>query len=111
LPDSFCKLEALAEAMERTVTNLPKPVVRQTATVKQVISLEEMMDSLRKRIERQIKMSFFAMRESEPEHKNVIVGFLAILEIFKQGNVIITQVDKFSDIELELDQASTPRYF
>lgn len=111
LPDSFCTLAALTEAMERTITNLPKPIVKQTATVKQTISLEEMMDNLRQRIERQVKTSFFKMKAEEPEHKNVIVGFLAILELFKQGNLIITQVTQFEDIEIEVDRAATPRYY
>lgn len=111
LPDSFCTLDALTEAMERTITNLPKPIVRQTAAVKQTVSLEEMMDNLRQRIEKQIKTSFFAMRAEETEPKNLIVGFLAILELFKQGNLIITQVTHFGDIEIELDRAATPRYY
>ena len=111
LPDVFCTLSSLAEAMERAITNLPKPIVKQAATVKQTISLEDMMDSLRTRIERQMKTSFFSMRAEEKEHKNVIVGFLAILELFKQGNLIITQVTKFEDISIEVDQAATPRYY
>lgn len=111
MPDDFCTVAGLVESMERAVTNLPKPVVKQTAKVKPMISLEEMMGSLRKRIERQIKTSFFEMRGNESERKNVIVGFLAILELFKQGNLIITQVDRFYDIEIELDKATTPRYY
>lgn len=111
LPDALCTVHALVEAMERTIYNLPKPIVKQTATVKAVISLDQMMDTLRVRIEKQIKMSFFDMKKHEPEHKNVIVGFLAILEIFKQGNIIITQVSRFEDIELELEKANTPRYY
>ena len=111
LPDDFCTMPALIEAMGRAITNLPKPVVKQTAKVKLMISLEEMITNLRKRIERQIKTSFFEMRGSEPERKNVIVGFLAILELFKQGNLIITQIDRFYDIEIELDKAATPRYY
>ncbi len=111
LPDTFCNPDALAEAMERIITNLPKPQVKQVATVKQTITLEEMMDNLRHRIERQVKTSFFKMKAEEPEHKNVIVGFLAILELFKQGNLIITQVTKFEDIEIEVDRAATPRYY
>jgi chromatin segregation and condensation protein Rec8/ScpA/Scc1 (kleisin family) len=95
----------------RTIHNLPKPQIKQTATVKSVISLDKMMENLRSRIERQIKTSFFELRKNEPEHKNVIVGFLAILELFKQGNLIITQVTQFEDIEIELDQMITPRYF
>jgi segregation and condensation protein A len=111
LPDTFCTTASLVEAMERAITNLPKPVVKQTAKVRPTISLEEMMDSVRLRIERQVKMSFFEMRSGESEHKNVIVGFLAILELFKQGNLIITQIDRFYDIEIELDKAATPRYY
>ncbi|MEN9920364.1 MAG: segregation and condensation protein segregation and condensation protein [Candidatus Parcubacteria bacterium] len=111
LPDDFCTLPALLEAMERTVTNLPKPTVKQVAKVRATVSLEEMMDSLRTRIEKQIKTSFFKLKQEEAEHKNVIVGFLAILELFKQGNLIITQISKFEDIEIEVDKAATPRYY
>lgn len=111
LPDDLCTINALTEAMERSILNLPKPIIKQTATVKAVISLDQMMDNLRIRIEKQIKMSFFDMKKNEPEHKNVIVGFLAILEIFKQGNIIITQVSRFEDIELELERTNTPRYY
>jgi segregation and condensation protein A len=111
LPDDFCSTAALAEAMERAITNLPKPVIRQVAKVRPTISLEDMMANLRKRIERQIKTSFFEMKGRESERKNVIVGFLAILELFKQGNLIITQIDRFYDIEIELDKAATPRYY
>lgn len=111
LPDEFCTVLALAEAMERTINNLPKPIIKQTATVRPVISLDHMMENLKRRIERQLRISFFDMRQQESEHKNVIVGFLAILELFKQGNLIINQHDRFLDIEIELDQASTPRYY
>jgi segregation and condensation protein A len=111
MPDEFCATSALAEAMERIITNLPKPAVKQTAKIRQTISLEEMMDNLRKRIEKQIRTTFFEMHTNEPERKNVIVGFLAILELFKQGNVIVTQVERFYDIELELDQTAIPRYY
>ena len=111
MPDEFCTTNSLADAMERIITNLPKPTVKQTAKIRQTITLEDMMDTLRKRIEKQIRTSFFDMQSNEPERKNVIVGFLAILELFKQGNVIVTQVERFYDIELELDQTAIPRYY
>ena len=50
-------------------------------------------------------------RAEATEHKTVIVGFLAILELFKQGNVLVTQAGRFHDIEIELEQGSTPRYY
>jgi segregation and condensation protein A len=111
LPDEYCTMPALIEAMERAITNLPQPTIRHTAKVKPTISLEEMMDTLKRRIEHQIKATFFEMRQNEPEHKNVIVGFLAILELFKQGDVLITQVGRFHDIEIELERSETPKYY
>ncbi|HEY0964745.1 MAG TPA: ScpA family protein [Candidatus Paceibacterota bacterium] len=111
LPDDYCTIAALQEAMQRTITNLPQPVVRQTAKVRPTITLEEMMGNLRRRIENQIKASFFDIKQNEPERKNVIVGFLAILELFKQGDVLITQADRFHDIEIELERSQTPRYY
>jgi len=109
--DAFCDTHALQDALYRVLSNLPKPKVMQTARVKKTISLEDMISKLRTRIEQQLQTKFSEIRSSETEHKNVIVGFLAILELFKQGNVIITQSSRFEDIHLELDQASTPRYY
>ncbi len=111
-PDQFCTPRALAEAMSRVIHALPQPVAaKPTARVKPTISLETMIKRLEERIARQLKTSFAELRAGEPEHKNVIVGFLAILEIFKQGNIIITQTNRFSDISIERDQSATPRYY
>jgi chromatin segregation and condensation protein Rec8/ScpA/Scc1 (kleisin family) len=41
----------------------------------------------------------------------VIVGFLAILELVKQGNILVRQAGKFDDIEIEMEEGSTPRYY
>ena len=110
-PDTHCTTASLQAAMERVLGNLPQSTNKPKAQVKPTISLEEMMLQLRSRIEQQLQTTFFAMQNTEPEHKNVIVGFLAILELFKQGNVIITQDNRFADIHIQLAQAETPRYY
>lgn len=109
--DTYCVTDALQDALYRVLSNLPKPKVIHTAKVKKTISLEDMMAKLTTRIEQQMQTKFSEIRSSETEHKNVIVGFLAILEIFKQGNVIVTQNNRFEDIHMELDKAKTPRYY
>lgn len=111
LPDVLCSLDELHAAMHRTLSSLPKPKTTHTAKVRPTISLDDMMDKLRTRIEHQMQTKFSEIREHETEHKNVIVGFLAILELFKQGNILITQEGKFEDIHLELERADTPRYY
>lgn len=110
-PDNFCSTVCLEEAMFRVLTSLPKIENKPTAKVRPTISLEEMMEKLQSRIERQMQTRFSDIRASETEHKNVIVGFLAILELFKQGNIIVTQINRFDDIHMELEQARTPKYY
>lgn len=111
VPDNYCELSNLQTAMHRVLSALPKIEPKPVAKVRPTISLEEMMDKLQRRIENQMRTKFSEIRAGETEHKNVIVSFLAVLELFKQGNMIITQNNRFDDIEIELDRAATPRYY
>ncbi|MEK7638850.1 MAG: ScpA family protein [Patescibacteria group bacterium] len=111
LPDRFCAESELLAAMERVLINLPRTEKLATAKVRPAITLEEMMEKLQRRIEQQIKTRFSEIRAKEPGRKNVIVGFLAILELFKQGTVLITQIKRFDDIEIELERSHTPKYY
>ena len=111
MPDTHCSVQALQDAMQGVLTAIPKVEVKPVAKLKPAISLEDMIDMLRKRIETQVLTTFSDIRAREPEHKNVIVSFLAILEIFKQGNIIITQANRFEDIHLELDKQGIPKYY
>lgn len=110
-PDDFCNLTELEEAMYRVLSNIPKTEVKPTARVRPTISLEDMMIQLQKRIENQVCTKFSELRATEPEHKNIIVGFLAILELFKQGNILITQGGRFDDIHMEMERTDTPKYY
>jgi len=112
VPDQFCATDQLTQAMQRVLHNLPRETAPQVrATVRPTISLEDMMARLHDRITKQLQTRFSDLRRDEPEHKNVIVGFLAILELFKQGNILIVQDGRFTDIHLESEHTSTPAYF
>jgi segregation and condensation protein A len=111
ITDDWCTLPQLHEAMWSVLQNLPKKEVKPKVQVKATISLEDMMARLQKRIETQLRAKFSDIRTEATEHKTVIVGFLAILELVKQGNVLVTQLSRFEDIEIELEQGSTPRYY
>jgi segregation and condensation protein A len=111
VPDDWCTMSALQSAMQAVLQNLPKKDSKPKVHVKPTISLEDMMLSLQKRIEVQLKTRFSDLRAEAPEHKTVIVGFLAILELVKQGNVLVTQIRRFDDIEIELDEGTTPKYY
>lgn len=110
-PTREVALPSLTAAMDEVLTNLPRPEVKPVAHVKPVISLEEMIARVQREVEDKIKTRFSALVAGEVERKTLIVGFLAILELFKQGGVLVTQSGHFADIEIEREQASTPRYY
>jgi chromatin segregation and condensation protein Rec8/ScpA/Scc1 (kleisin family) len=56
-------------------------------------------------------MSFRDFAKVGKEHKvNVIVGFLAMLELVKQGVITVTQEKHFDDIHMESESVGIPRY-
>lgn len=111
-PDDTMTLENIALAMGGVLANLPKfkPALTKTV-VQKVISLEEMMDRLSERINEGIKVSFRQFSSSAPEGKlNVIVSFLAMLELVHQGIIRVEQHESFSDIHMQTDKVQLPRY-
>jgi chromatin segregation and condensation protein Rec8/ScpA/Scc1 (kleisin family) len=85
------------------------------AIVQKVISLEEMMENLADRITKSMKMSFkefsgHGQKEKQVEKVNVIVSFLAMLELVKQGIINVRQDKDFHDIEIETQSIGIPRY-
>lgn len=111
ITDLWCTESALYDAMRGVIENLPKKEVKQKVQVKPTISLEDMMETLKRRIETHLRARFSDIKAEADEHKTVIVGFLAILELVKQGNILVKQTGRFDDIEIEMDQGKTPRYY
>lgn len=110
-PDAQTTPHSLTEAIERVLYLFPKPAKLQTAVVKTVISLEEMIVRLTERVGAEMRMSFkeFAKRGSAGKD-DIIVSFLALLELVKQGIIRAEQEGAFGDISLETETVSTPTY-
>ena len=102
---------ALAEALARvlaareTVKELPE------ARVKSLVTIEEMMDQLAKRVQSALTLSFKEFSKSNKEKIEVIVSFLALLELVKQGAVAAEQYGTYGDIRIShATSVSVPRY-
>ncbi len=79
--------------------------------VKPVISIEEMMETLAKRVRNSLSTSFNDFSGYGKEEKiNVVVSFLALLELVKQGAVEVSQYDNFDDIHISNNTVSLPNY-
>ena len=110
-PDPAMTMPALLEAIKGVINNFPRKEFIPQAIVKKVISLEEMIATLTERIKASLKLSFKEFAGVGKEEKvNVIVSFLAMLELVKQGIVNVTQEREFDDINIETQNIGVPRY-
>lgn len=101
-PDVNTTVPRIFETIKSVINQIPKQELVPKAVVQKVISLEEMMDSLAQRITSSMKMSFKDFSgHGKAEKVNVIVSFLAMLELVKQGIISVTQDSQFQDIEIE----------
>lgn len=110
ITDSYTTVITLHQALIDVVANLPKKVEKPRVHVKTVVSLETMIIRLKERIERQLTFTFSEFTGNSAERITIVVGFLAILEMVKQGGIMVTQSERFHDIEIERDTYTAPRY-
>lgn len=101
----------ILQAARGIISALPKFDKLPKAIVQKVISLEEMIINLSTRIQQTLKISFkdFA-GVGKKEKVHIIVSFLAMLELVKQGAIRVAQDKHFSDITIETENLDTPKY-
>jgi segregation and condensation protein A len=112
VPDNKITLETLAAAAERLITEFPVAKAElPTAAVRKIVSLEEMIEDLGSRITSALRLSFreYAGMGKKEKH-DIIVTFLAMLELVKQGMIRAEQSEAFEDIMLEHDDIQRPSY-
>jgi segregation and condensation protein A len=110
-PSPEMNKENISKAIFEVIKNLPKFEVKPKVRITKVISLEEMINNLTKRVQSSLKMSFKDFSGmGKVEKVNVIVSFLAMLELVKQGIIDVHQQDKFQDIQMESKSVGTPVY-
>lgn len=104
-PHPTITLAAIEESLEGILARLPKKEKVPEAAVRKVISLEDMITNLMGRVEKNLQTSFREFAgASGPVNKekrlHVIVGFLAMLELVKQGIIAVQQEGLFEDISM-----------
>lgn len=116
-PEKHCSAAGVSQAMRDVLSALPKKIELPKATVRKIVSIEEMMGRLAERVTKAFKTSFgqFSRYQkgkaaSKEERVEIIVSFLAMLELVKQGVVMVTQHEDFGDIAIETHKLDTPRY-
>ncbi|MDD3531126.1 MAG: ScpA family protein [Candidatus Pacebacteria bacterium] len=110
-PSRDLSTDALAEALVRVLAAREAVEELPEARVKPLISIEEVMDDLARRVQSALTLSFKDFAGEQKEKVEVIVSFLALLELVKQGAVAAEQFDTHGDIRISHTAASAvPRY-
>lgn len=110
-PPKTISIEILKEVALRSLQKLPKVEKLPQAIVRKVVSLEDTIQKLTTRVKNNLQMSFREFAGMGKEEKvNVIVSFIAMLELVKQGLIAVTQSDAYDDIKIETKEVSTPQY-
>lgn len=97
--------QILQETLKSVIDNLPQKECLTEAQVKKIISLEEKILELTERIKNKLEISFeefvnLDKKEKDEKKIEIIVSFLAMLELVKQGVVSANQNNLFDNINI-----------
>lgn len=112
-PDDSMTVASLVAAIKDVLKNLPKAATENLpkAVVARVMSLEEMITHLTKRVTEGLRLSFREFSKDKKANKvHIIVSFLAMLELVKQGIISVAQERHGEDIVMETEQLGVPKY-
>lgn len=114
VPDITVTPMSIQAAVYKLIEGFPKIITLPSVAVKKIISLEEMISRMSERVSSAFRLSFKEFsghREGGNAVKGeVIISFLALLELVKQGIIRATQETEFGDITLENDAVAPPSY-
>ena len=102
-------LNVIAAAAARLVSILPKPEALAKAAVAPVLALEDVIVQLKNRLKSAFRARFSELTKSR-DRSEVIVYFLAMLELVRSGSASVTQDRLYEDITIEIENVTAPRY-
>ncbi|MDE1988543.1 MAG: segregation/condensation protein A, partial [Patescibacteria group bacterium] len=110
-PDESINLPNLLNSAREALKNMPKKESLPKAVVKKIISLEEVIGNLTEKIKTGLSVNFRDFARIGKEDKiNIIVSFLAMLELVKQGLIEVMQENQFDDIQMHTQEVNIPKY-
>ncbi len=117
-PDDSITVDELQGRLREMVDRFPSEEILPQAEVREVIKLENVISSLIDRITAEMHLSFNEFSGAGKGQKaldrsqrhTIIVSFIAVLELVKQGTLQARQHEEGDDIVIESSNVSTPNY-
>lgn len=100
-PPKDINKETLGKIVGELLTAMPFKESLPEDSIKKAVSLEEKMNELKGRLDNMLSLNFEEMRTGKKEKVDVIVSFLALLELVRQGFAIFEQKGIFTNIEIK----------
>lgn len=98
LPLAPATLFDLLEALNRVLSRVPQRVVYEVAT--DVFDVEDKMSLIARTVAEDGELSFLRLVQHCRARLEIVVSFMALLELIKLGQVIVVQDENFSDIRV-----------
>ncbi len=106
-PDSIITIPNIAKCIESVMAQVPTKVAKlPEIEIKKIINIDEIINNLTARIQNAVNLSFREFSKShgaengEEAKVHVIVSFLAMLELVREGLIDVMQSASFGDIEI-----------
>lgn len=100
LPPKNIDTNSLASYLGNLISKIPKPKALPEKTMKAVISFEEIIKNLHHRVQNAIYRTFSQAIGATTSKMEIIVHFLALLELVKQKHISADQNEIFGEISL-----------
>ena len=97
-PPKWLTKEILAQAFVDVLKNLEPIIKLPQETIKMVISLKEKIQQIRELILEKVQLGFSHFINGSKSKVEIVVSFLALLELVKQRIVIVEQGEMFEEI-------------
>lgn len=99
-PPKHLTVTDLTEAFGRVLGEIPVYEPLEKESLGEIITLEQKILHLQESLSERMETSFRALTEHVENRVEVIVAFLALLELVKQRFVVVDQGEHFSDIKI-----------
>jgi segregation and condensation protein A len=90
----------LKKIFQKIIDQIVLPEKLPKEAVRDIITLEEKINELQQTLEKRVSFGFSQMKASARDKVDVIVSFLALLELVKQRIVAVEQSEMFSEINI-----------
>jgi len=91
----------LREALEGVLNKLPKAENFAKRTIKDIVSIKDKIKHIKENLTKRIEMTFTEATHGTKDKIEVIITFLAMLELVRKSMVTIEQDDMFGEIKIK----------